>query len=328
MDSTVPAIGSLIIGFVFLIKGGDWLVKGASALARSLGISDLVVGLTVVALGTSLPELVISLWANLRGNPDICVANVVGSNIANIFLIFGLAALIRPITVGRSTVWRDIPFLIVASVVFMGMVNDRLFWQSPENMLSLGEGIVLLGMLGVFLLYMGVAGVQPVGLERAPTKKAMPHVLPVFYIVIGLVLLAVGGNWVVGGAVQVARMLGMSEKVIGLTIIAIGTSLPELAASGMAAYRKNFDIAIGNVVGSSIFNILLILGLSSTVRTLPVTSGMNLDIGVMLVATFLLFLVMFSGRKTYAPKIAVDRSEGAIFVCLYAGYIGWLVYNG
>ena len=328
MEPTALAIGGLIVGFVLLIKGGDWLVKGASALAKYLGVSDLVVGLTIVALGTSMPELVISLWANLQGNADICVANVVGSNIANILLILGLVALVCPITVGRSTAWRESPFLILVSVVFMIMANDRVFWQSDENMLSLGEGLILLAMLAVFLLYMGMVGVQPVAVNLNSVEKTVPRGLAVFYVVIGLVLLVVGGNWVVGGAVQIAHTLGISDKVIGLTIVAIGTSLPELAATGMAAYRKKFDIAIGNVVGSSIFNILLILGVSSIVRTLPVTSGMNFDIGVMLAATVLLLAVMFLGRKDQEQKMEVDRSEGAVLVCLYAGYIGWLVYNG
>ncbi len=328
MNPTTLAIGSLVIGFIFLIKGGDWLVKGASALAIGLGVSDLVVGLTIVALGTSMPELVVSLWANLQGNADICVANVVGSNIANIFLILGLAALIHPVAVGKSTVWTEIPFLILSSVVFVVMANDRLLWQSLENMLSLGDGLILLGLLAVFLLYLGAASIQPVALENKPAEKTLSRGLAAFYIVVGLVLLSVGGNWVVGGAVQIARMLGVSDKIIGLTVVAIGTSLPELAASGIAAYRKKFDIAIGNVVGSSILNILLILGVSSTVRALPVTAGMNLDIGVMLAATFLLFIAMFAGRSKREKKSEVDRYEGAIFVFLYAGYIGWLVCHG
>mgnify|MGYP006293936581 CR=1 FL=1 len=322
------AIGSLVAGFVFLVKGGDWLVIGASALAKRFGVSDLTIGLTIVAFGTSMPELVISLWANLQGNADICVANVVGSNIANILLILGVAALIRPIIVGKSTVWKEIPFLILASLVFTVMANDWLVWRSAENTISLGDGLILLGMMVLFLLYMSRAKVPPVELEIMPDEKAMAPWMPPFYVIIGIVLLVVGGNWVVGGAVQIARMIGVSDKLIGLTIVAVGTSLPELAASGMAAYRNKTDIAIGNVVGSSIFNILLILGVSSTVRALPVTGGMNLDIGAMLLATFLLFVVMFLGKKEPTRKTEVDRYEGAIFVLLYASYIGWLVYNG
>ena len=328
LDSTVLAIISLIVGFVFLIKGGDWLVVGASALAKRLGVSDLAIGLTIVAFGTSMPELVISLWANLQGNADICVANVVGSNIANILLILGVAALIRPITVGKSTVWKEIPFLIVASIVFTVIANDWLLRQSANNTISFSDGLILLGMMALFLLYMSRAKTPPVELESMPDEKAMAPWLPPVYVLIGIVLLVVGGNWVVSGAVQIARMVGVSDKLIGLTIVAVGTSLPELAASGMAAYRMKFDIAIGNVVGSSIFNILLILGISSTVRALPVTPGMNLDIGVMLLATILLFAVMFLGKKQRTQKAEVNRYLGAIFVLLYASYIGWLVYNG
>lgn len=324
----ILAIGSLIVGFVFLIKGGDWLVVGASALAKRLGVSDLAIGLTIVAFGTSMPELVISLWANLQGNADICVANVVGSNIANILLILGVATLIRPITVGKSTIWKEIPFLILASIVFTIIANDWLLRQSTESTISFSDGLILLGMMALFLLYMSRANTVPVELESMPDEKTMAPWMPPLYVLIGIVLLVVGGNWVVSGAVQIARMAGVSDKLIGLTIVAVGTSLPELAASGMAAYRKKFDIAIGNVVGSSIFNILLILGVSSTIRALPVTPGMDVDIGIMLLATCLLFIVLFLGKRERSPKTEIGRYVGAVFVCLYASYIGWLVYNG
>jgi len=304
------------IGFVLLIKGADLFVGAASSLAKRLRVSDLVIGLTVVAFGTSLPELAVNVTASIEGNSGITFGNIVGSNIANILLILGVAGMIFPLTVTAGTVWREIPLSLLAAVVAAVMVNDGILDGASAGVLSRADGLVLLCLFAIFLYYSaGIARDIPDGAGACAEAEARLSRIVVM-IAAGLAALVIGGKWVVDGAVRLATALGVGETVIGLTIVAVGTSLPELATSAAAAYRRNADIAVGNVVGSNIFNIFFILGVSSVIRPVPVGTGANLDMGVLVAAGVLLFVWMFTGRRR-----TLDRWEAVVFLALYGAYI-------
>lgn len=311
-----------IVGFVLLIKGADYLVTGASALAFKFGIAPLVIGLTVVAFGTSAPELVVNLLASFSGNTDIAIGNIIGSNIVNILLILGITALIYPITVQRSTVWKEIPFALLSVVVVALMANDVFIDGAEASVLTRIDGFVLMSFFLIFLYYiLGIAKQAPA--ENAETPVGLSSLRSWIYIVGGLAALVVGGKWIVDGAVVFAQSMGVSEALIGLTIVAIGTSLPELATSLVAALKKNTDIAVGNVIGSSIFNIFWILGLSATIAPLPFAQVLTVDIFVNLAATILLFLALFVGRKH-----TIEKWQGVLFILFYVAYIVFLVFRG
>jgi len=310
-----------ILGFVFLIKGAGYLVDGSSSIAKRFGISNLVIGLTIVSFGTSAPELLVNIVASFKGASDIGIGNILGSNIANIFLILGVAALIYPLKIKKATTWRGIPLNFLAAIVLFLMANDVLIDKAPESILTRIDGLILMLFFVIFIYY-------AVGLARTEKnngqnykKKSMPTAL--LMITVGVVGLALGGQWVVDGAMVIARNFGLSEALIGLTIVAVGTSLPELATSAVAAYKRNTDIAIGNIVGSNIFNIFWVLGLSATIRPLPFSQMINTDILVFVFATILLFLFSFTGGKR-----RIERWEGGLFVVAYIVYIVFLVIRG
>ena len=309
-------------GFVLLVKGADWLVNGASALARAVGVSDLVIGLTVVAFGTSTPELVVSVFAAMRGSADLSIGNIVGSNICNIFLILGLSSVICPLFAARGTVWKEIPFMLLAAGALLVACNDALLDGMASSSISRADGVLFLLFFAIFLVYIA----QVVTEVRAVAKAVRPRLAAksAGLLVAGLVMLFVGARWVVGGAVELARFFGISESLVGLTVVALGTSLPELATSAVAAYRKNSEIAVGNIVGSNIFNVLLILGVSALVTPLPCRPGLNADLAAMATASLLLFAAMFLGK----PRHQVQRVEGAVFLILYAGYVVWAIDRG
>lgn len=309
-------------GFLFLIKGADWLVAGSSSLAGKLGISSLVIGLTVVSFGTSAPELTVNLLASMQGNTDIAIGNIVGSNIANILLILGISALIYPLAVQKGTVWKEIPFALLAVVVFGVMANDVFFDDSTNSALTRIDGIVLICFFGVFLYYIFSIAKSP-KVEGDETVVQMPIGKSLAMILGGLIGLVVGGKWIVDGAVSFATQLGVSEALIGLTIVAVGTSLPELATSAVAAYKKNVDIAIGNVVGSNIFNIFWILGISAFITPLPFSEKLSFDVWVVIGATLLLFTALFVGRKH-----VLERWQGGVFIVTYFAYILFLIIRG
>jgi len=313
-----------VIGFVFLIKGADWLVSGASSLANRLGVSALVIGLTIVAFGTSAPELTVNLLASFQGNTDIAIGNIIGSNIANILLILGISAIIFPLAVQRGTVWREIPFAILAVLVVTIMANDIFIDGSASSALSRIDGLVLLSFFAIFLYYIFSIAKQPANETEAETEiKQYTTRKSILMILGGLVGLVVGGKWIVDGAVMFATQLGISEALIGLTVVAVGTSLPELATSAVAAYKKNVDIAIGNVIGSNIFNIFWILGISASITPLPFSPALGLDLGVVTVVTLLLFLALFVGKRH-----TLERWQGWLFVVLYISYTVFLVFRG
>jgi cation:H+ antiporter len=257
-----------IIGLVLLVVGSNWLVDGASSVARRFNISDLVIGLTIVAFGTSSPELVVNLIASFNGNTDIAIGNVIGSNVFNILVILGLTAVVAPVAVKSTTTWKEIPFSILAVFVMALMANDILLDGYSVAEISRIDGLVLLSFFLIFMAYTFALAMHDDPLiDNPPAKMGLPKSL--LLIMLGLVGLFFGGKFIVEGAIDIARALGISESVIGLTVVAAGTSMPELATSVVAAFKKNSDIAIGNVVGSNIFNIFLVLGLSATIRPIP-----------------------------------------------------------
>jgi cation:H+ antiporter len=313
----------IIIGFIFLIKGADFLVDGASSLAKELEVSELVIGLTVVSFGTSSPELFVNLLSSIQGNVGIAIGNVLGSNIANVLLILGVSSIIFPLTVGKGTVWKEIPLSLLAAVLLGVMANDYLIDKSGYSTLTKTDGIVFISFFIIFLYYSFSIAKSLGGINEYTPRKTHSLNKSVLLIIIGLAGLALGGKWTVESAVYFAEIWEVSHSLIGLTIVAIGTSLPELATSAVAAYKKNVEIAIGNVVGSNIFNIFLVLGISSLIGHLPFDIKLNVDIAVLIMANFLLFLFMFTGKKS-----SLDRWEGILFVGMYIGYISYIVNRG
>lgn len=309
----------LVAGFVLLAKGGDLLVDGASSIAKHFNVSELVIGLTIVSLGTSAPELLVNIIASLGGSSGIALGNVFGSNICNTLLILGVAGLITPIAVGHGTVWREIPFSLFIIIVLGLLLNDTVYNSAGQDHLSRGDGLILLVLFGLFMYY--VFTLSRVTGEKADGETPdMGIPKSSIFIVIGLVGLVGGGKLVVTGAVDIALSFGVSETLIGLTVVAVGTSLPELFASAMAAYRGKPDIAIGNVVGSNIFNILFVLGISSTIKSIPYPVFMNVDLLVVLLSSFLVFAFMFLSKKH-----RLERWEAALLVTGYIAYTAYLI---
>lgn len=306
----------LIVGFAILIKGADWLVDGASALARKHSIPELAIGLTIVAFGTSMPELVVNTFAAYQSQPEIAFGNVIGSNIFNLFAILGIAGLITPLIVQSSTVWKEIPLSFFAIIVLFLLANSIF---SNNQTLSRIDGLILISCFGFFLFYVfNQLKVDKQTMELP--KKVLSNQKIWLYIIIGLLFLVAGGKLVVSNSVKIAEMLGISKTIIGLTIVAAGTSLPELATSVVAAIKKNNDIAVGNVIGSNIFNIFFILGFSAIISPLEFNSSFNKDLYLLGFGTILLFIAMFSGRKR-----KLDRWEAGILLVTYIGYTLFLI---
>lgn len=330
----ITALLSLLVGLGFLVKGADWLVDGASSLAKRIGISDLSIGLTVVAFGTSMPELVVNVTSSLSGATDIAIGNVVGSNTANILLILGIAALITKISVQTSTVWKEIPFALLASVVLCFMANDTLFDGASVAALTRSEGLVLISFFLIFLWY--IAGMSRNDPSDADAGiKVRGFWTSGGFVLAGLALLIGGGKLTVDGAVTIAEALGVSQALIGFTIVAVGTSLPEMATSIVAARKGNADIAVGNVVGSNIFNIFWILGVNAIIAPLPFPSAMNVDLVVTIAATVLLFFVVHKGylhkRLLFwrqRDNHVIERIDGVLMLLAYGAYIAFLAWRG
>jgi len=309
----------LLIGLVLLIKGAEWLVNGSSSLARKYNISELVIGLTIVAFGTSSPELVVNTIAAFENHPDLTFGNVIGSNIVNLLLILGIAGIITPMIVQRNTVWKEIPLSFVAIIVLLFLVNDHLVFNNSQNILSRFDGIILLICFSFFIFYIFLQMKKEKNLKSMESTISKTYLIW-FFIIIGLASLIVGGKLIVNSAVKIATVFNISEKIISLTIIAIGTSLPELATSVVAALKNNKDLAIGNIIGSNIFNIFLILGISSLVRPLSYRSDFNFDLNMLAGFTLLLFIAMFTGVKK-----KLDRWEALLLLLSYIAYTIYLL---
>ena len=301
----------LVVGLVLLVKGADWLVDGASKLAKRLGVTDLVIGLTIVAFGTSMPEFVVNMVSVADGATDLAITNILGSNIINTLVILGCSALVCPLVAQRSTVRLDIPLNIVAGVLVLVFV----FISSPMEPKGLSriEGLALLVVFAAFLVYTFYTAKA----DASTTTESTPFPLwkCVVLILAGLVGLVVGGEMIVKTAVAIARYCGVEEAVIGLTIVALGTSLPELATSVVAAFKHNNDIAIGNVVGSNIFNVFFILGTSAIIKHLPVYPGIEIDAALVAVSALAVWLLLCNKNRS------INRWGGVLLLVIYAGYL-------
>lgn len=306
----------IIVGFTSLIFGANWLVDGASSLAKKNNISDLVIGLTIVAFGTSAPELVVNAVASFDGLSDIVFGNIIGSNNFNLFIILGVAGLIYPITVQSSTAWREIPVSLIITLLLFGLANNFFINENPE--ISRLDGILLLIAFIGFLFYVFHQLKQEKTAVVANENKSNYQIWGL--VIFGMAGLIIGGKLVVDNSIDVATQLGVSQKIIGLTIIAAGTSLPELVTSIVAAIKKNSDIAIGNVVGSNIFNILLILSISSLINPVKYNPNFNQDLLILMGGTVFLILAMFTGKRK-----KLDRWEALLLLSFYLIYTTYLV---
>ena len=303
----------IIIGVALVLWGADRLTEGASALARRLRVSEIVIGLTIVAAGTSAPELFVSLVSALKGTPDMAVGNVVGSNIFNTLLIVGCAAMVAPMSISPSTVKKDIPFAVGASVLLLGAIL-------VGSDLSRIDGVLFLLGFAFFMFYTFRVSKTASADDSSTATKPVNVWLNVFYVVLGLGCLILGSNLFVDSASAVARQLNVSEGVIGLTIVAGGTSLPELATSVVAARKGQSAIAIGNVIGSNVYNILLILGVTAVICPMPVQGITMVDLSVMLISVLMVWGFSYT-------KFTVARWEGAVLTLVFFAYMGWLLYN-
>lgn len=309
----------LIAGIALVMIGANGLVDGASSIAKKFKISNLVIGLTVVAFGTSTPELAVSLLSSLNGNTDIAIGNVVGSNILNIFLILGISSLIYPIVVHSNTIWKEIPMSLLAIIILIVTANEVFLDGSGISQITRSDAIILLSFFIIFMYYS--FGVARKTTEHTETDvKEMAVTKSIIFIVFGLIGLYFGGQFIVESAIKIAKSFNISESVIGLTIVAGGTSIPELATSVVASYKKNSDIAVGNVVGSNIFNVFFILGVCGLITPLPLGNITMVDLLVALLASLLLFLFCFTfkGRK-------INRVEGIVFLLIYMVYTYYLI---
>lgn len=309
----------LLAGLIVLIKSADFLVAGASSIAARLGISSLVIGLTIVSFGTSLPEMLVTMVSGLRNNADLAIANVIGSNIANVLLVLGVAAIVRPLTVHNSTVVSEIPFSLTAALLVGFLANAALFSSIHELSISRLDGGILLFFFALFMLY-----VYKISRDKADAVKEENGEFgtgrALAYIALGIVGLYFGGGWVVDGAVDIAQWLGVDDALIGLTIVAVGTSSPELVASAVAAYRNQSDIAVGNVVGSNIFNLLWVLGLTSSIVELPFEVISNTDLVMVIASSSLIIVALAISRNN-----TIQRTHGIVFVSLYMAYVAYVI---
>lgn len=314
-----------VLGFYALIKGADILVVGSASVARKFKVSDLVIGLTIVSMGTSMPELIVNILASISGSSGIAIGNIVGSNISNILLILGVSSIIYPLSIKNSTIYSEIPYSIIAVLMVAFAANASFFASEPINQISRIDGIVLLCFFALFLIYILILAKDGRAdmVEEAPDELlSMPK--SIVFIVAGVLGLFFGGKWVVDGAVKIATEFGLSENLVGLTIVAIGTSLPELVTSAVAAFKKKTDIAIANVVGSNIFNLLWVLGISAVIKPLAYDVAINIDILVLLGASILILFSLMTGKA----KDEIGRPTGVFFLAAYISYVVFLVWRG
>ena len=307
----------LVIGFLFLVKGADLFVDGASSMAKKLKIPAFVIGLTIVAFGTSAPELAVSITAAVKGSNDIAIGNVVGSNIFNTLVVLGASAALTPISVEKGMIRRDYPLSIFAAVLLGILAMDTLFFKADAMSLGRVDGIILLIAFAGFMFMTVKAGLEG-RTDEEETSEAMPLFKALLCILIGLAGIVWGGDLSVEGAKEIARFFGLSEAIVGLTIVAIGTSLPELVTSIVAARKGESDIAVGNVIGSNIFNIFFILGTSAAILPMNVSGTYLYDIGILIAVMVLTYLPIAKSRK-------VTRLMGTVMTLVYAAYTVYLI---
>jgi cation:H+ antiporter len=318
-----------VLGFVFLVKGADFLVEGASSIAKKHGLSSIMIGLTIVAFGTSLPELLVSALSAISGSPDIAVGNILGSNFSNTLLILGAIAVVTPIVVKRNTINKEIPLSLLAILAVGFLVNDFLIDGQGPNVLTRIDGLILLLFFIVFIYYTfslkkeKIKVLPKLKISKEEDVKEHKNYKSTLLILVGIVGLYFGGKWIVSGSVEIATYFGLSEALIGLTIISIGTSLPELAASLIAAKKGEADMAVGAVVGSNIFNMFWVLGLSAVIFPIAYNSILNVDLIILTAITILLVPLIYVGRKNVLTK-----KEGIVLLSIYAAYLVFLAIRG
>lgn len=315
------------VGLAAIIKGADWLTDGAAAIARYFGIPTIVVGLTIVAIGSSAPEFVVSVVSAIRGNSDMALGNVVGSNIFNILAIMGVTAFVAPVKVSRENVRNDLSFIVLSSIVIAITALDTIIDGTTPGVISRSEGLMMLCMFAIFMSYTFSIAKAP---SPAPSQSAEPAEnasrsiwFQVFLVIVGLAGLIIGGEWMVDGAVGMARAIGISEAIIALTIVSVGTSAPELAASVMAAKKGDTAMAMGNIVGSVVFNVFFVLGTSAVILPLGISGVTLVDIGVLLFSSALFYILCCVGKT----KLTLTRTDGAIMILIIIAYYIWLVLN-
>lgn len=312
----LQAIILIVIGFIFLIKGADFLVDGSSNIAKKFHIPEIIIGLTIVSIGTSMPELFVSTTSALEGHTDMAMGNIIGSNVCNLLLILGLSSVIRPVKFQKETRLIEIPMCLILTILFFGLCNTG----TGISRLEAGLLIFLFLLFIGYTIYMGKKGqefdeIKETKKERKELEK-IPVLKNVIYVMLGVVLLKIGGDFTVDNAIVVAKHFGLSEKFISLTILAVGTSLPELVTSVTAAIKGNSDIAIGNIIGSNIFNMLLIIGVSSFITPIVYNVSYNVDLSILVGS-----LIVLSLFPIIPPKNEMSRTNGLIYFLAYVGYI-------
>lgn len=311
----------ILAGFVLLVRGAGSFVNGSASIARRLGVPALIVGLTVVAIGTSAPELFVNLIAVSRGATDLSVGNIMGSNLVNILIALGIAGVIVPLQIKEGTVWKEIPFTLLATILVLVFGSDYLLDGTLPNVVGRTDGLALLGLFIIFIAY--TFGIKKSG-ERPEEKiETFPWSKSLTYTIGGIIALALGGYITVEGAVEIATAVGISQNLIGLTIVAVGTSLPEIVTTVIAAKKGHVDLAVGGVVGSNIFNMLLVLGASAIVRPLTFSASATMDAIVVTCVTLILFAFMFIGKKH-----VLGKKQGILFIAIYLLYITFAIYRG
>lgn len=311
----------LIVGFTILIWGANLLVDSASAFAKKMNVPNIVIGLTIVAFGTSAPELVVNLFASINNQSEIVFGNIIGSNIFNILVILGISSIITPIVIKSNSVKYEIPMVILSALVVLVLAGDYIFAGDYISKISRIDGVVLLIFFIAFMAYNMILVKKGDFSEEVPVKEySKPKAI--LFILLGIVFLAVGGKLIVNSSISIAEKLKISQRIIALTIVSIGTSLPELATSVVAARKKNTDIAIGNIVGSNIFNVFFILGISAVINSVPIPQEAIYDLFINLFISILLLIFVFTGKGRQ-----IDRWEGIIFILLYIIYIAYLLLH-
>lgn len=312
----------LIIGFILLIKGADVFVEGASNIAKKFGIPSIIVGLTIVSLGTSAPELAVSLIASFEGNNGITIGNVLGSNIFNTLMVLGLTAIVMPIIIEKSTVIKDYIVNILVTILLLVLSFGGKLLFNKEAGLNRLSGFILIGSCVIYIIYLIKTAKNQS--EDSEDNKEVNILVSTFKIIIGIIGIIIGGNLVVNSASNIAYSFGLSDKLVGLTIVAMGTSLPELVTSMIAALKGENDIAIGNVLGSNIFNILLILGVSSSIKPIVISNSLLVDMLFLIIISLILGIFIFKGNK---EKLRLGKIEGLILVALYIGYMAYIIFR-
>ena len=319
---TVITLMLFLFGFILLVKGADILIDGASVLAKKLGLSDLLVGLTIVAFGTSLPEMIVNLYANTGGVSELGVGNIIGSNIANILLILGVCALIAPLTVRRVTVWREVLLAVAASFVLLILISDKVLNTGGFEGLDIIDGIMLITLFVIFLYY--TFG-HRTHLATEQSDEQQPGNLSLgkatVLVLLGVVGVGLGGQWIVNGAQVLAEIAGLNQEIVGLTILAIGTSIPELATSVTAVRKRNIDIAVGGVLGSNIFNTFWVLGLNAVLTPIAFNAVAYTDVIFAVAAA----LMLFAALTLIGTRHSMSKLGGVTFLSVYVAYLAYLV---